>query len=114
MAEQEFVEKGKWVNKRGKSFYGILLRCRICNAEVLVGPTRQFRRRWWPSYRPDRTAYYAADFTKHRVVGVSEGDGDSFECISCCAEKPPRQLEKAKNRGLSDGSWPDSVPTLTG
>jgi len=62
------------------AYYAFILKCRDCGEEVEVGPTREFI-----EAKTDKnlTAYY--DPQTEKLVGVSEGSGDSFECKRCHA-----------------------------
>lgn len=60
---------------------GFILPCRSCGCEVMVGGTRDFTE----TNGEIRTAYY--DAQTRRLAGISEGTGDSFECLPCYAVK---------------------------
>ncbi len=67
------------------SLYGFNLPCRICSAELLVGPTSEFIE---SGTDKELTAYWAAGAAEgDKAVGFSEGTGDSFECAPCHAVK---------------------------
>jgi hypothetical protein len=63
------------------SYFCAMLKCRECGAEVQCGNTQEFEEKGTGNV----TGYY--DPQTGHICGVSEGTGDTFECISCHANK---------------------------
>ena len=59
------------------TYYAFVVKCRICGGEVEVGGTKEFNEKG----SGERTAYYHP--ATHKLCGVSEGTGDTFECLPC-------------------------------
>jgi len=59
---------------------GVILPCRICHQKVLVGDTQDFKEK---ETKKQLTSYYSPK--TGRLIGISEGTGDTFECLPCHA-----------------------------
>ena len=59
------------------SFYCFVLKCHDCQAEIRVGPTQEFEEKGTGK----QMGYY--DPETGRICGVSQGSGDTFECMPC-------------------------------
>lgn len=67
------------------TYIGFKLPCRICGVEHIVGECREFVEK---KTNRKLTAYWHAEAVDgDKLIGISEGSGDTYECMPCHALK---------------------------
>lgn len=85
-----------------KSIMGFVLPCRVCGEKHIVGETREFIEN---GTNRKLTAYWHADADEgDKLIGVSEGNGGTYECMPCHAVKWAEEVAEMKNAPLTHNS----------
>lgn len=74
-----------------ESYYTFILTCRVCRQQIEVGHAEKFVEKG----TGEKTGYYHP--VTGKIVGVSEGNGSTFECMPCHA------VEWVKSQ--AEGEW---------